>query len=61
MSLLPELSEEQQKAIGVDAMPAAVSNVSATVMMQTIRTILGPNSPLETAALNRHLRVKKPS
>lgn len=55
------LSEEQQKAIGVDAMPAAVSNISATVMMQTIRTILGPNSPLETAALNRHLRVKKPS
>jgi hypothetical protein len=45
----------------VDAMPAAVSNISATVMMQTIRTILGPNSPLETAALNRHLRVKKPS
>jgi uncharacterized protein (DUF2236 family) len=55
------LTEEQQKAIGVKAMPKEVALPLATFIMETIRFILGPNSPLETAALNRHLRVTKPS
>jgi uncharacterized protein (DUF2236 family) len=55
------LTEDQQKAIGVNALPKNVALPLATFIMQTIRIILGPNSPLETAALNRHLRVTKPS
>lgn len=55
------LSENQQKAIGVKAMPVNVSTPLAEFVMQTIRFILGSTSPLETAALNRHLRVTKSS
>ncbi len=55
------LTEEQQQAIGVSALPKNVALPLATFIMETIRFILGPNSPLETAALNRHLRVTKPS
>jgi uncharacterized protein (DUF2236 family) len=55
------LSEEQQKTIEVKVMPENVALPLATFIMSTIRFVLGPNSPLETAALNRHLRVKKSS
>ena len=55
------LSEEQQKTIEVKVMPQKVALPLATFIMSTIRFVLGPNSPLETAALNRHLRVKKSS
>ena len=53
------LSEDQQKVIDVKVMPENVALPLATFIMATIRFILGPNSPLETAALNRHLRVAR--
>ena len=55
------LTDEQQKAIDVKVLPKEVALPLATFIMTTIRFVLGPNSPLETAALNRHLRVTKPS
>ena len=55
------LTDEQQKAIDVKVLPKEVALPLATFIITTIRFVLGPNSLLETAALNRHLRVTKPS
>jgi uncharacterized protein (DUF2236 family) len=51
------LEPQHQKAIGLKAVDKRIAIPAAKFMMNTLRFILGTNSPLETAALNRHLRL----